>query len=81
MVSNEKKIHRAMTRAVAEKYNPIEIVALAEAFNILMQAFPQEGHFIIGFAYAGDGQGEKVWLIIDESATQLMETMMFPVDY
>jgi len=81
MEPNEKPIHRAMTRAVAEKYSPAEQIALSQAFNILMRTFPLERHFIIGFAYAGDSQGEKIWLIIDESGTERIETMMFPEDY
>ncbi|HOG37692.1 MAG TPA: hypothetical protein PKZ29_02100 [Candidatus Woesebacteria bacterium] len=78
---NNKKIHRVMTRAVAEKYNPLEQIALSEAFQLLIRSFPQERHFIIGFAYANEGQGEKVWLIIDESDTERIETMLFPDDY
>ena len=77
----EKKTHRVMTRAVAEKYNAAEQIALYEAFQVLIRAFPQERHFIVGFAYANEGQGEKVWLIIDESDTERVETMLFPDDY
>lgn len=77
----EKKIQRVMTRAVAEKYNPFEQIALSEAFQSLIKSFPQERHFIVGFAYANEGQGEKVWLIIDESETERIETMLLPDDY
>jgi len=78
---DKKIIHRVMTRAIAEKYNPAEQITLSEAFQLLIRAFPQERHFIIGFAYANEGQGEKVWLIIDESDTERIETMLFPSDY
>ena len=74
-------VHRVMTRAVAEKYNLEEQVALTQAFRILMATFPKERHFIIGFAYANEGRGEKVWFIIDESEEERIETMLFPGDY
>lgn len=80
-MANMKKIHRVMTRAVAEKYCLEEQIALTQAFQVLMMAFPQERHFIIGFAYANQGRGEKVWLIIDESEEERIETMLFPGDY
>lgn len=70
-----------MTRAVADRYSLPEQIALTQAFHILMQAFPEERHFIIGFACANEGQGEKVWLIIDESEEERIETMLFPEDY
>jgi len=81
MEPTSKRILRVMTRAVAEKYRLEEQIALAQAFQVLMMAFPQERHFIIGFAYANEGQGEKVWLIIDESDEERIETMLFPEDY
>ncbi|WP_041584970.1 hypothetical protein [Syntrophus aciditrophicus] len=81
MEPTSQKIHKVMTRAVAEKYSLREQIALTQAFHILMTAFPQERHFIIGFAYANEGQGEKVWLIIDESEEERIETMLFPDDY
>jgi len=81
MVSTEKKRYRGIARTLSEKFSPSEIAALSAAFDSLVKAFPEERHFVIEFAQAYKGQGEKVWLIIDESATQLMETMMFPVDY
>jgi len=81
MTTDPKKLHRVMTRAVAEKYSLPEQIALTEAFRLLISAFPQERHFIIGFAYANNGEGEKVWLIIDESDTERIETMLFPDDY
>jgi len=80
-MATHKQVHRVMTRAVSEKYNPLEQVALFEAFQLLIRAFPQERHFIIGFAYANNGKGENVWLIIDESETERIETMLFPDDY
>lgn len=81
MPTKEKVIQRVMTRAVAEKYDLAAQISLQRAFQILISAFPQERHFIIGFAYANEGQGEKVWLIIDESDTERIETMLFPDDY
>lgn len=56
-------------------------MALMGAFQILMRAFPEERHFIIGRAYANNGEGEKVWLIIDETDEERIETMLFPEDY
>ena len=81
MATTQKSVQRVMTRAVSEKYSPLEVIALSEAFQLLIRAFPKERHFIIGFAYANEGQGEKVWFIIDESDTERIETMLFPDDY
>jgi len=81
MVSTKKNIIRVMTKAVEVKYNLGQQIALYQAFQTLMLAFPQERHFIIGFAYANNGEGEKVWLIIDESETERIETILFPDDY
>jgi hypothetical protein len=81
MVSEQKKVHRVQTSAIAGKYDVPEQIALYEAFQMLIKAFPQERHFIIEFADANNGQGEKVWLIRDESETELIETMLLPDDY
>ncbi len=81
MVSTTKNVIKVMTKAVEEKYDLGQQIALYEAFRTLMLAFPQERHFIIGFAYANNGEGEKVWLIIDESETERIETILFPDDY
>jgi hypothetical protein len=80
-MEKKKKVYKVMTRAVAERYSLTEQIALTQAFHILMAAFPKERHFIIGFAYANEGRGEKVWLIIDESEEERVETMLFPGDY
>ena len=77
----DKKYHQVMTRAVAAKYSPAETMAMMAAFQTLMRAFPEERHFIIGRAYANDGQGEKVWLIIDETSEERIETMLLPEAY
>ena len=81
MVSEQKKVHRVQTSAIAGKYDVPEQIALYEAFQMLIKAFPQERHFIIGFADANNGQGENVWLIRDESETELIETMLLTDDY
>ena len=81
MVSEQKKVHRVQTSAIAGKYDVPEQIALYEAFQMLIKAFPQERHFIIGFATANNSEGENVWLIRDESETELIETMLLPDDY
>ena len=70
-----------MTGALADKYNITEQFALIQAFSSLIQAFPKERHFSIEFVTANNGQGEKVWLIIDESETERIDTMLLPEDY
>lgn len=77
----KKQFHQVMTRAVVDKYTLAQQMALLGAFQVLMRAFPEERHFIIGRAYANDGEGEKVWLIIDETNEERIETMLFPEDY
>lgn len=77
----KKQFHQVMTRAVAEQYTMEQQMALLGAFQILKRAFPEERHFIIGRAYANNGEGEKVWLIIDETEEERIETMLFPEDY
>lgn len=56
-------------------------MALMGAFQILTRAFPEERHFIIGRSHTNNGEGEKVWLIIDETDEERIETMLFPEDY
>lgn len=76
-----KKVRQVMTKAVDEYYNPSQKAALFEAFQGLCRGFPEEYHFAIHPCTAKEGQGEKVWFIIDESEVERIETMLLPDDY
>jgi hypothetical protein len=76
-----KKTNRVMTRAIADHYKPEEQLVLSQCFQILAEAFPKERHFTIGLASRKNGEGEKVWYIIDETDEERIETMLFASDY
>ena len=76
-----KKFYQVMTPAVKEHYSLEQTGALLGAFQNLKRAFPKEYHFTIGLASANNGEGEKVWFIIDDSEEEHIETMLFPEDY
>lgn len=76
-----KTVHQVMTRAVDHQYNRVEKAVLFEAFQILIKAFPKEYHFAIHLCTADEGQGQKIWFIIDESEVERIETMLLPEDY
>lgn len=76
-----KQLHQVTTPAFRSRYNLAEEGALFGAFQTLVRAFPKEYHFTIGLASANNGEGEKVWFIIDDSEAERIETMLLPSDY
>ena len=76
-----KENHQVMTRSMKEDYTIEEVLSLKACFDILKQAFPKEYHFVVTFASANNGEGKKVWYIIDEGDEERIETMLQPQDY
>lgn len=76
-----KQIHQVVTRGIEDQFKPGEKWALFEAFQVLVRAFPEEHHFAIHLWSAKEGQGQKVWFIIDQSEEERIETMLLPEDY